>query len=197
MKKFLQYFLSAAVLFVYVCINLSCRFELDSDLRELAAKKGKTFLLMWHENLWTAIWVNKFLQVICLISRSKDGAILSFIAHSLGFKSIRASSSRGYLSATKEILQNFKKESQICLAITPDGPRGPRHVIKPGLLSIAQRCKASLALMTFDYSRSWTLNSWDKFRIPKPFSRVRISYKIYPAGEQDIDLVTQLSETVK
>jgi lysophospholipid acyltransferase (LPLAT)-like uncharacterized protein len=61
-------------------------------------------------------------------------------------------------------------------AVTPDGPTGPRHVFKPGIIEIAQRAHAQILPLTFASTRAWVLKSWDRFTIPKPFSKTVICY---------------------
>jgi len=89
-----------------------------------------------------------------LVSRSRDGEYIARIAAALGYRPVRGSSSRGRP-----------------VTITPDGPRGPRYDIKPGLLALARNSGCDIIPAAMGLSAYWELPSWDRFRIPKPFSR--------------------------
>jgi lysophospholipid acyltransferase (LPLAT)-like uncharacterized protein len=105
-----------------------------------------------------------------MISDHFDGEMIAKSVSYFGFDTIRGSSTRGGIKALKE---SFKKiNSGFSIAITPDGPRGPRHSIADGVVDIAQ--KKDLKIIAFNYTASskWQLNSWDKFIIPKPFSTI-------------------------
>ena len=105
-----------------------------------------------------------------LISASKDGALLETLVSYFGVRVIRGSSSwRGQL-ALKELSQKIEDEN--CdIIITPDGPRGPRYVCKPGSLRLACNKQVPVIFLSLKMN-AWKLNSWDHFRIPKPFSKV-------------------------
>jgi lysophospholipid acyltransferase (LPLAT)-like uncharacterized protein len=110
-----------------------------------------------------------------LISPSVDGAWLSALFSLMGIGSIRGSSGRRGTSALGELQEKLQRGANV--AITPDGPRGPAKKFKNGVAVLALRTKADVFLFAIKYGSFWTLNTWDKFRIPKPFSRVDIDYK--------------------
>jgi lysophospholipid acyltransferase (LPLAT)-like uncharacterized protein len=86
----------------------------------------------------------------------------------------RGSSTRGGSRALIEMIRLLKRAGTG--AVTPDGPTGPRHVLKPGVIELAQRAHAQLLPLTFASSRAWVVKSWDRFTIPKPFSKTVICY---------------------
>jgi hypothetical protein len=109
-----------------------------------------------------------------LISLSQDGEIASQIVRLLGYRPIRGSSSRGGKGALKEMCDELENYAE--LAIIPDGPRGPRRVLKPGCIYIAQKTGAYLVPISFSCSRKIFLNSWDRFLLFPPFTKCVVLY---------------------
>jgi hypothetical protein len=105
-----------------------------------------------------------------LLSRHRDAEILSHAAYHLGFDFVRGSTNRGGVAAIRELLRKSRK---MHLAITPDGPRGPRRRLAPGAIFLASRLQLPLVAIGYGYDRPWRLGSWDRFAIPRPFSRAR------------------------
>ncbi len=104
-----------------------------------------------------------------LISASKDGEYIARIARSVGFVPLRGSSSRLGAPGLKALIELARSGRTV--AITPDGPRGPRYSIGPGVLAVAQKSGYPIIPFAIGLSSFWELPSWDRFRIPKPFSR--------------------------
>ena len=106
-------------------------------------------------------------HVKLLISEHFDGNLIAKTLGFFGFGTIRGSSTRGgvkaLISAIKEIKNGYD------LGITPDGPKGPRHVVQDGIIVMAQKAKVKITLVEIKPSSFWQLGSWDKFVIPKPF----------------------------
>jgi len=131
--------------------------------------------IFWHRCLLLAAWRYRHLGIRILISDSFDGELIARLVARLGFVPIRGSSSRGgataLLAATRARLQNHK------VAITADGPRGPAQVAKDGAAAIAQRSHSTASCFYLHPESAWTLKSWDRFLIPRPFSRVRIAWQ--------------------
>ncbi len=136
--------------------------------------------------IW-ACWHNRLLAVpvghsrftpkrpaVVLTSPSKDGAILADAMAKFGVGSVRGSSSRRGGVALRELIGAMEAGNDI--GITPDGPRGPVYKLAPGVLKLAQLTGARIMPVHVRYSRYWELKSWDKFRIPKPFSRAEIIF---------------------
>ncbi|MFI0348535.1 MAG: lysophospholipid acyltransferase family protein [Chthoniobacterales bacterium] len=110
--------------------------------------------------------------VVVLTSPSKDGDILSGVMAHLGMGSVRGSSSRRGSTALREL--TAKLDAGYDLAITPDGPRGPKYSLGPGVVFLAQKTGLCIMPLHAMYHRSWRLKTWDNFPIPVPFSRVDI-----------------------
>jgi lysophospholipid acyltransferase (LPLAT)-like uncharacterized protein len=146
----------------------------DEVVRALK-KDGQPFLyVLWHGQLLPLLWTHRERSVSVMISEHRDGEIIARVATSLGFRTVRGSTSRGaaraLLGASREV------EAGYDLAVTVDGPRGPAGRVAPGALVIAQRTGAPMVPTAAWTSSGWRLRSWDRFLIPKPFARVVVAY---------------------
>lgn len=108
-----------------------------------------------------------------LISMSKDGEILAALLSRFNVRAVRGSSSRRGVVAMRELIRMI--ESGYDVAITPDGPRGPRYTLASGALTLAQSSGAKVLPIRVHYSHCFRLRSWDAFQIPFPFARVEIT----------------------
>ena len=111
-----------------------------------------------------------------LTSASKDGEILAAFLNRFSVRAIRGSSSRSGARALVEMKRAIK--DGYIMGITPDGPRGPRYRLNPGVVKLAQVTGGFVLPVHVRYSRFWQLKSWDGFMIPKPFARVEITFDI-------------------
>lgn len=111
--------------------------------------------------------------VSVLISQSKDGKMISDIILRLGIDVVNGSSSRGGAAAAYELTKCIRGGKDV--AITPDGPRGPRYELNGGLVFLAHRTGAPIMPIHVEYSHCIRFNSWDKFMLPLPFTRVDIT----------------------
>jgi lysophospholipid acyltransferase (LPLAT)-like uncharacterized protein len=149
--------------------------------------------IFWHEYILLPLAVRGHCNLAMLLSQHRDAEILSRMAYHLGFEFIRGSSRRGGVAAIRQLL---RKGRRLHLAITPDGPRGPRRRLAPGAIYLASRLGLPLILMGFGYDRPWRTASWDRFALPRPYSRVRavISPQVYVPCDLDREGVEQFRE---
>lgn len=112
-------------------------------------------------------------QIAVMVSSSKDGELIAGPLKYLGYIPIRGSSTHQGSQALKEMVRLSRTHS---LAITPDGPKGPLGTIHPGLFQLAYLAKIPIIPVSANSSKEWLVKSWDRFRIPKPFSRVAVNY---------------------
>lgn len=131
-------------------------------------------LLSWHEALLPVMWQHRGLGIAAVVSEARDGEYLARFAHTLGYRLVRGSSTRGGHRATAEALRALR--DGIPIGVTPDGPRGPRQVLKPGALVLAERTGAAVVPVHAESRPAWRAGSWDRFLVPPPFARVRIAY---------------------
>jgi len=139
-----------------------------------ARRSGQRVLFaLWHGELLPLLWHQRGRGVAVVISEHRDGEIIAQIAHVLGYRTVRGSSSRGASRALLGLTRAI--DSGIDGAITPDGPRGPARVFAPGAAVAAQRTGALIVPIRASASHAWRLKSWDHFLIPKPFARVTVT----------------------
>ncbi len=136
---------------------------------------NKTFVLaFWHGELLMQPFNYQKLKVdgTCkaMISEHKDGEAIAKTVEHLGIGSVRGSSSKGGLKALINAIKELKSGTEV--AITPDGPRGPRHSVADGIVAIAQKTDKDILVFNCVPTSYWQLNSWDKFVIPKPFGTI-------------------------
>lgn len=130
-----------------------------------------------------------------LISKSKDGAILERFFSFFKIQSERGSSGKGGARAAVNLIRILRNGGDIC--ITPDGPRGPKYIMKDGAMLICKKSECRILFMRGDFSNYWTLKSWDGFIIPKPFSTVKIcadefeNYAALEAAAADKNMTAQ------
>ena len=150
---------------------------------DLLCEKDENFIYaFWHDQLLMCpfTWKNNF-EILILISKHKDGDIISKVIFYLGFKTIRGSTSKpgkiknkGGFIAAKQILSSLK--NNVCVGIAPDGPRGPRHEVSDGIINIARMSNKKIVPVALGFNSKWTLNTWDKFIVPKFFSKINIAW---------------------
>ena len=157
-------------------LTLRLRIELPPQLRDRASAEPFIFVF-WHNRLLLVpvVW-NRYLRGAdrpsgkALTSTSKDGELVALFLNRFGIGSVRGSAPRRGAASIRELAGWLKRGHDI--GITPDGSRGPCYEIKPGLVLLAQLSGRSILPMSFEYSSAWRLKSWDRFFIPKPFSKV-------------------------
>jgi lysophospholipid acyltransferase (LPLAT)-like uncharacterized protein len=137
------------------------------------ARRPHVFLL-WHEALLPLLWQHRRQSIAIVVSAARDGQYLADFAASLGYRAVRGSSTRGAARALLGAVRELK--AGYAVAFTPDGPRGPRREMKPGIVAAAQRGGGIVVPLHARADRAWRLDSWDRFMIPKPGARVRIVY---------------------
>jgi len=143
-------------------------------IRELRANKQGFIFSLWHGQLLPLLWFHRHEGALVLISEHRDGELVARAAESLGYGLIRGSTTRGADRALISIGRELQAGREV--AITPDGPRGPAHKFAPGALIAAQRADSFIVPTAAVADRAWSLRSWDRFMIPKPFARVTVAY---------------------
>ena len=121
----------------------------------------------WHESFLAPAKIRTPVKV--LISQSADGELIAQICQHLGLGTIRGSSKRGGAQA---LLQLVRDGEGTHLAITPDGPRGPRRQVKTGVVLLASLSGLPVVPLGVGFTRVWRFSSWDRFALPYPFSTV-------------------------
>lgn len=124
---------------------------------------------VWHGRILLLPLVYGWRRACVLASRSRDGELVARFIARFGLCPVRGSSSRGGAEALR-LLARCLREGRDAV-IVPDGPKGPRETVKPGIVALARLSGAWIVPVAVGASAEWRLNSWDEFRIPKPFAR--------------------------
>lgn len=131
---------------------------------------GRMLYVFWHEYILVPAYMRGHCDLTMLVSRHRDAEILVQAARHLGFSCVRGSTNRGGATALRELAECSRFSS---LTITPDGPRGPRRAMSLGPIFLASRLEMPLVPLGLGCDRPWRLSSWDRFAIPRPWSRCR------------------------
>ena len=119
----------------------------------------------WHEYILMPAYHRKRNRITVLISQHADGQLISDLVKWFGFEAVRGSTTRGGIEAIRQLLRN----GQTHVAITPDGPRGPRRQLQQGLIYLASRTGMPIVPVGVGYERAWRAKNWDRFAIPRPW----------------------------
>ncbi len=159
-------------------LTFTCRIDVEGmDEFQRHAGRGNCILLLWHNRLMLVAAIfqkaNPTLTYTAFISQSRDGEPLALFTNShKNGRTIRVKHNAKH-QALKEMIDRLKNSQEI-LMVTPDGPRGPRYQVKPGITMAAQETSAKIFPFSWSANRFWQLNSWDKMILPKPFAKIRV-----------------------
>ncbi|MGI8890032.1 MAG: lysophospholipid acyltransferase family protein [Chthoniobacterales bacterium] len=155
------------------------RFQIDDQAQVVGTPPNERYIgALWHNRLLLLPFVIKrYLpkrRGAALISTSRDGAILADLVERFGFEVVRGSSSKKGASAMRKLAEIIAGGQDV--VITPDGPRGPAYELGQGIVFLAQQSGAQVVPINLEYSSCWRVKSWDRFILPKPFSKVRVIF---------------------
>ncbi len=154
------------------CLHLTLHtyhFHRDEETTAALFREGRRVIFcFWHGRLLMLPFSTPVRNVAIMISQHRDGDFVSRFTESRGLQSIRGSATRGGLAAMKKMIGAYKGGQH--LAITPDGPKGPRQRVKSGVIELAKLTGAPILPLTFGAFPRKVLDSWDEFIIPLPFS---------------------------
>jgi lysophospholipid acyltransferase (LPLAT)-like uncharacterized protein len=175
--------------FLHRLLSWSWRVELhlSDELRSCWQRKEPVIYAHWHEDETVLILVIRLFRAAILNSKSSDGQMMAKIVQLYGAKTAKGSSSRDGVEALKGLVRLTKAGFNPTVAV--DGPRGPRHQVKPGIFQLSRLCQAKIFPGSVAYENAWHFpRSWDKAYLPKPFSRVVITWgQPMPAIESKFD----------
>jgi lysophospholipid acyltransferase (LPLAT)-like uncharacterized protein len=155
------------------------RYHVDDRAGVVRKPASENFIgCLWHNRLLVLPHILKRFtpnrQGAALISASHDGDLLADAISRFGFDVVRGSSSRMGASALLQLSEVLSGGRDV--VITPDGPRGPPYELGPGPVFLAQKTGAAVLPINLEFSSCWRLKNWDRFIIPRPFSRVRVTF---------------------
>ncbi len=154
----------------------SLRFSAEGaeGYESLAAEGQSVIFAVWHGRLLPLTYYHRHRNITAIISRSEDGEYIARVVEGWGYRTVRGSTSRGGSSALRSLVKAARAGES--LAITPDGPRGPRQQLQPGVITAAQLTGLPIIPLACGAARAWWPGGWDRFCVPKPFTRVRVMY---------------------
>ena len=183
MQEIISILIAGYMCFVY--ISSRKKIIIGNDIIKHIANKKPLIAASWHNRLmmtpFFSYLINKEIKskynFFSLTSKHGDGRFVARVLHKFGFKNIYGSSKKGRVSgrgisvsSMREVIRGLKNRNGI--AITPDGPRGPNQKINGEIIKIAKISNAMIAAASYSSSRFFVFNSWDKFKLPLPFSRL-------------------------
>jgi lysophospholipid acyltransferase (LPLAT)-like uncharacterized protein len=160
----------------------------DESWRRYHERGEPVIFVLWHGRLLPLGYLHRGQGIYGLASLSADGEYIARILQHWGMPMVRGSSSRGGDTAFREMVRVVRAGHS--MSITPDGPRGPREVLKPGVVQLAQLTGAPLIPLGAAADRGWWFTSWDRFLVPKPFARVAATYGDPITVPRDADAAT-------
>lgn len=180
----------AADLAFYLLIRIigrTVRFRLEGGehLEEATRDGSIPIYTCWHDRVFLATYFFRRRGIIVMTSQSFDGEYIARFIQRFGFGAVRGSSTRGGAGALVELIRLVRAGRPAGFLI--DGPKGPRHVAKMGAVALAKKTGQPVLPFSIEAERFWEISSWDRFRIPKPFTRatVRIAPPIRVSADAD------------
>tara|TARA_R110002096_G_scaffold147671_16_gene307708 strand:+ start:42937 stop:43611 length:675 start_codon:yes stop_codon:yes gene_type:complete len=177
-----------AAVFMYL-VTMTMRVKLHDHCGFLSKRPDHPIIhAIWHNSIFS--WPYSYLKYwpersgAALTSASKDGEIVAGALEYFGISAVRGSNSRRGVAALIELKKWINNGYDI--AITPDGPRGPCHYLQPGIVMLAKKSEAVIMPYRIEYQNSWRLKTWDRFHIPKPFSRADVHLGPYIPVPSDL-----------
>lgn len=141
-----------------------------------ALRARRPVIILWHDEIFPLIPSHADEHMACVVSQSRDGEILARVLEAFGFRTVRGSSSRGGMRALIAA-KKFMEEHGVGVIFTVDGPRGPRHKVKPGAVFLANLAGSPVVPVRAVMERTKIFHkAWDRFQLPLPFSRCTIIY---------------------
>jgi lysophospholipid acyltransferase (LPLAT)-like uncharacterized protein len=168
----------------------------DQSVDGIYAAPHSRIYVFWHEYLLLPLAVRGNCNLTMLLSKHRDADVLFRLAHHMGFNCVRGST---YGGATSALLELSRVGQFMHMAITPDGPRGPRRELAQGPVFLASRLGLPIVPMGMGYDRPWRAKSWDRFAVPRPWSRARgiVGPEIFIPPNLDRDELEQRRQGVE
>ncbi|MGM0470908.1 MAG: lysophospholipid acyltransferase family protein [Bacillota bacterium] len=187
-KRLKSWLISRAAWLLIVILSSTLRVEVSGRkrLEELRAQDKKLIFAFWHGKMLLPIYYFRQHGYHGLASQSRDGEYISGVLTKLGWQVVRGSTSRGSVKALLELIKALRAGDNV--AITPDGPRGPRHETKLGTVYLAKKSQDSLIIpVGVSFSKQKIINSWDHFNLPYPFAKASLYFGTPIAVDSEAD----------
>ncbi len=156
-------------------INITITYQVENEVElKKVADNNAVIIALWHDQLWYPSYYLKDRGYVALADISRLGDCIAYALEKSGFKMVRGSTSKGGSASLRKLLRNLKNKAT--LTITPDGPKGPRHKIKPGIIYLAGKTDSLIVPLGVAFKNKWQLGTWDKFQIPYPFTKATLVF---------------------
>lgn len=157
-------------------IGATLRFTVEGrEHWDEAVRSGRLpIYTFWHDRIFAGTYFFRGRRIVIMTSQSFDGEYIARFIQRLGYGAVRGSSTRGGVGALVELTRLVRRGCPAGFSI--DGPRGPRHVAKMGAVLLAKKTGQPVLPFGVNAERFWSLKSWDRMQIPKPFSIVRVRF---------------------
>ena len=146
----------------------------EATVAALWAARAPVIYAVWHGRILLLPHLYGRRGIHALASRSRDGEMVARWIRRFGLEPVRGSSTRGGGEALRVLTRALRDGREV--VVVPDGPRGPREVLKPGVIALARLSGAPIVPAAVGASCEWRLRSWDEFRIPRPFARCVVRF---------------------
>jgi lysophospholipid acyltransferase (LPLAT)-like uncharacterized protein len=161
---------------------------------------GRVLLCCWHQQFFPCIrYFKKYsgYKPSLMISQSSDGEMIAGVANLTGWHTVRGSSSRDGQQALRQMIQRLRVTGLAAHIV--DGPRGPAGIVKRGVIHLAKDAEAMIVPAHTTAKKAWHFNSWDRFFLPKPFSKViiRFGQMITVQKTEDINLIEKQRKSLE
>lgn len=188
-------------------IGKTIRFEVEGwENFQKIEREGKIpIYAFWHNRIFLAAYYFRNRGIVVITSQSFDGEYIARFIQRFGYGAVRGSSTRGGVGALVEMIRLMR--AGLPMGFTVDGPKGPVNVAKTGAVLLAKKTMNPVMAFIVEAEKFWTVNSWDKLQIPKPFTKAKvfIAEPIYVAKEAEEveienkrrELQTKLDELVR
>jgi len=171
---------------------------LKVEVNFLSPPAFPSIVAFWHGRMFLLPFVLKDYaqKVAILISRHRDGELVANLVERLGFKTVRGSTGKGKGGSAAFLKMVELLEKGYTVAVTPDGPRGPREKVKPGVVKLSKLTGIPIYPLTFGCTKEFHLKSWDRFAVPKPFSRCSVILG-EPLRPEDFESEGEMAESLE
>lgn len=177
---------------LFMLIGHTWRFEVIAEDGVTPAfhgfNPGREIYCFWHQCVLACASYYRSTHATILVSQSFDGELITRTLRCFGFRAARGSSSRGGREGLLALRRVLAEDAPV--VFTADGPRGPIYKAKLGAIKLAQISGAPIGCFHLEPEKKWTANSWDRFAIPKPFTRIIVSWGRWTYVPEDADATT-------
>ena len=174
-----RFLIKAADLIFYWAIKLigkTLRFETEGleNLERIESSGEIPVYASWHNRIFASVYYLQNRRIVVMTSQSFDGEYIARFIQRFGFGAVRGSSTRGGVNALVKMIRLMRQNLPMCFTV--DGPKGPAGVAKTGAILLAKKTASPVLPFLVEVEKFWTIGSWDKLQIPKPFARARVFY---------------------